>query len=352
MELSLVSVVVLIYNVEKYLAACVDSIVAQTYKNLEIILVDDGSMDSSGKMCDEYAKKDARVRVIHKENGGSSSAREAGISSAEGKFITLVDGDDWIDPETIEECVKTLYEKDVECVLYSYSKELPDRSLPTHIFDGDKVFRGEEAEDKVYRRLFGIVDDELAHPEKLCPVGSCCMKLYRVEDAKKGKFYPVAEVGSAEDALFNMYALYGVQSYAYIDKCFYHYRKISSSLTNTYRPNLMNQWNRLYDLMAETILEKGLGERYSVALENYMALNLIGFGANELSNKNAGFFYKKRKIKEYISQERIANAYSKLDTAEMSFKWRVFVFFARHKFAFLLTLVFFAINILKKKFEK
>lgn len=97
---SLISVIVPVYNVEDYLARCVDSILAQSYENLEIILVDDGSTDRSGELCDELGKKDSRIRVIHKINGGLSSARNAGIDAATGEWLAFVDSDDWIEPET------------------------------------------------------------------------------------------------------------------------------------------------------------------------------------------------------------------------------------------------------------
>ncbi|MBQ2116697.1 MAG: glycosyltransferase family 2 protein [Lachnospiraceae bacterium] len=97
----LISVVVAVYNIEKYIGECVDSILAQSYKELEIILVDDGSRDSSGKLCDEYAAKDNRIHVIHKVNGGLSDARNKGTEYAHGKYIFVLDGDDYIEPDTI-----------------------------------------------------------------------------------------------------------------------------------------------------------------------------------------------------------------------------------------------------------
>lgn len=99
---ALISVIVPIYNVEKYLPKCVDSILCQTYPNLEVILVDDGSPDRAGEICDAYAEKDSRVRVIHKRNGGLSSARNAGIDIAQGDYLSFVDSDDWIEPDTYE----------------------------------------------------------------------------------------------------------------------------------------------------------------------------------------------------------------------------------------------------------
>ena len=98
-----ISVIVPIYNVKEYLDKCISSICNQTYKNLEIILVDDGSTDGSATICDAFAKKDDRIVVIHKENGGLTSTRKAGVNIATGKYIGFVDGDDWIDEDMYEE---------------------------------------------------------------------------------------------------------------------------------------------------------------------------------------------------------------------------------------------------------
>ena len=102
MEEGKISVIVPIYKVENYLNRCVESIRKQTYRNLEIILVDDGSPDACGEMCDRYAQEDSRIRVIHKENGGLSDARNAGIEVAAGEYIAFIDSDDWIDDKMYE----------------------------------------------------------------------------------------------------------------------------------------------------------------------------------------------------------------------------------------------------------
>ena len=103
----LISIVIPVYNVEQYLGECVDSVIAQTYREWEIILIDDGSTDSSGSICDGYAKKDDRVRVVHQTNGGVSSARNAGIEAANGEYLMFVDSDDTIIPETLALMVST-----------------------------------------------------------------------------------------------------------------------------------------------------------------------------------------------------------------------------------------------------
>lgn len=340
MENIKVSVIVPVYNVEKYLKECVDSLINQTYKNLEIILVDDGSTDNSGSICDDYATKDSRVKVIHKENGGASSSRKMGIESSTGDYIVTLDSDDWIDLETVEECInKTEEYVDTDCVMFSYKREYDTKSFETHIFDGDKVFIGDDAEDLVYRRLFGLIGDELMFPEKADSVVSCCMKLYKREIALKGKYFDTKEVGCSEDALFNMYALHGAKKIVYVDKCFYHYRKQGGTITTTYRPKLISQWNRLFDVMGEIIKEKNLPKKYEKALSNRIALSIVGIGANEFSAKDKSFCKKKKILKEYLKSERYSLAVKSLETKFMPRKWKIFIFFAKHKNALFLSLM-------------
>lgn len=112
----LISVIVPVYNVEAWLPRCVDSILSQTYEKLEILLVDDGSTDDSGAICEEYAKKDTRIQVIHKENGGLSSARNAGLDRASGEYIGFVDSDDWIEPEMYGEMFSLMQKSDAQIV--------------------------------------------------------------------------------------------------------------------------------------------------------------------------------------------------------------------------------------------
>ncbi|MBO5417834.1 MAG: glycosyltransferase [Clostridia bacterium] len=164
--MDLVSIIVPVYNVEQWLPRCVDSLIAQTYKNLEIILVDDGSTNNSGKICDEYAEKDDRIVVIHKENGGLSSARNAGFEVAKGNYISFVDSDDWVMPQFIEKLYNAIIENDcdlAECGFAAVSSEvIPEtnrndsfsvvddcQAMKTHLEDGH--FR-QVVWNKLYKR--------------------------------------------------------------------------------------------------------------------------------------------------------------------------------------------------------
>lgn len=118
-----ISVIVPVYNVEKYLYHCIDSILAQTFTDFELLLIDDGSTDSSGKICDEYGEKDSRIRVFHKENGGVSSARNLGLDKANGEWIWFIDSDDYVEQETISSLPSYLQNNDYDCVIFGYFTE-------------------------------------------------------------------------------------------------------------------------------------------------------------------------------------------------------------------------------------
>lgn len=146
MEINKISVIVPIYNVEKLLARCLDSIINQTFNNLEIILINDGSSDKSGEICDLYAKKDSRIIVIHKKNGGQSSARNAGINVASGNFLAFVDSDDWIVKDMYEYLLKIMKEtgSDISNLDYIYVQDKVDEinsEIVCKVFESKEILR-------------------------------------------------------------------------------------------------------------------------------------------------------------------------------------------------------------------
>jgi glycosyltransferase involved in cell wall biosynthesis len=159
-----VSIIVPIYNVEKYLCKCLDSILNQTYKKLEIILVDDGSPDNCGKICDEYAKKDSRIKVVHKENGGLSSARNAGLEIATGDIIAFIDSDDWVYNKMIEKTVNVMLEENADIVCFEFTSQIEDTNINNYECNNiSKILNSEEAirlllegeiKDYVWNKIF------------------------------------------------------------------------------------------------------------------------------------------------------------------------------------------------------
>lgn len=142
----LISVIVPIYNVEKYLPRCVDSLLGQRYRNLELLLVDDGSTDGSGALCEAYAARDARVRVLHKPNGGLSDARNAGLAAARGEYLSFVDGDDWVSPYYLENLYRALEQADADFSASGFEEVFegqPVSAEPTDTLEQFEILRQE-----------------------------------------------------------------------------------------------------------------------------------------------------------------------------------------------------------------
>lgn len=151
-ENELISVIVPVYNIEKYLEKCVTSIVSQTYSNLEIILVDDGSTDQSGFLCDVYAEKDDRIHVIHKANAGLSDARNVGIENSKGKYISFVDSDDYIDSAYVESLYHTLMHFSADISICNFSKVYEQGRTDDYVVASHAVITGKQAIQKLSER--------------------------------------------------------------------------------------------------------------------------------------------------------------------------------------------------------
>lgn len=343
-----VSVIVPVYKTEQFIHQSVDSILTQTYTNLEIILVDDGSPDQCGAICDAYAKKDNRVRVIHKNNGGLSSARQAGISAATGDYLIIVDSDDWIEPDLIEHCLKFAIQHQADCVLYSYVKEFPEKSIPVHLFDSNFFYSSDEAKNLIHRRLIGPLGEELRTPHRAEFLSSACMKFYRIDIAQKGKIVSEREVGTNEDGIFNLYALEGC-SIGYIDRCFYHYRKTNThSITTLYKPNFPDKWDIMYRYLQEYISISDNISTLNLALQNRIACGMIMLGMNEISAK-ASFLAKACRIRKILNKETYRTAFAQLDTTCCPIHWKLFFSLCKIRAAFLLTILLTAMNYLRSR---
>lgn len=212
----LISIIVPVYNVEQYLEKCVDSIINQKYKNLEIILVDDGATDSSGKLCDELAKIDNRIKVYHKENGGLSDARNYGVERATGDYIGFVDSDDYIDSEMYEELYEAIKKENVDVVECNLKIIYPDR---VELFTEQKYYN-------VYTKQEYL--EEYLKIEKI--FGSACVRLIKSDIAKKLKF-PVGKL--YEDTYYAYDLIEKVDRYVIMNNPYYNYLMRENSITNT-----------------------------------------------------------------------------------------------------------------------
>lgn len=230
-----ISIIVPVYNAEKYLHRCVNSILNQSFIDWECILIDDGSFDESGKICDEYAKKDSRFHVMHKENGGVSSARQLGVEAAKGTYIIHVDPDDWVEPNMLEELYRKIVEDDADMVICDFIWDRPTGTCTSSqrpsAFDSKSIMI-----DLFTGRLHG----------------SCCNKLVRRDVIVSNHISFPQQLSVHEDLYYITKLLLVGIKVTYLDESFYHYvigvneNSISQTIGQSYE----------YDVMLLTMFEK------------------------------------------------------------------------------------------------
>ena len=219
MEKKLISVIIPVYNVAEYLPKCLETVCGQTYDNLEIILIDDGSTDGSGKICDEWRLRDERIRVIHKENGGVSSARNEGLKVASGDLIGFVDSDDWLEPDMYEKLVKGIEGADAACcgyVDYPYGEGVPvEKGIKPVASDNI-----EDAYEAIYERngYFTSVWNKLFRKEKIYRNGRLL-------------FFDTS-ISVGEDELWLIRLLNRCTCVSFVHEALYHWRPRKGSATS------------------------------------------------------------------------------------------------------------------------
>jgi len=229
-----VSVIVPVYNVESYLPKCVNSLLKQTLKDLEIILVDDGSSDNCGKICDEYREKDKRIKVIHKKNGGPSLARNSGLEKASGEYIAFVDSDDWCEPDMLEKLYKT------GC---SYKADVVVAGTIIDYANDSYSITKQFARDQYCTTKVGIAK-AITIMDEAGVFNTCWNKFYRREVIVSNSLVFKQEYTTGEDLLFNCEYFKHIQSVNLVTAAFYHYvRRDEETLVAKYRKDLYAQVN-------------------------------------------------------------------------------------------------------------
>lgn len=327
----LVSIIVPIYNTAKYLPKCLDSLINQSYKNMEIICVNNGSTDGSNEILENYKYKDNRIRIINTTNEGVSNARNEALKHIKGDYLMFVDSDDWIEIDTCQTVIKKVVKCNVDVVMWSYIREFSNKSLPKEIFRKQEIlFEGDDIK-KIHRRFIGLVDEELADIEcadALCPVWG---KLYKTSIIRNNGiiFTDIRKIGTYEDGLFNLEVFQYVEKALFINCYYYHYRKSNnSSITSKYNQKLYINWLNLYAIMKNYINHNKLDNRYRKALNNRISIGILGLGLNILK-ANISHIKKIKLIKQIISSKQYREAIKELDLKYFPIQWKVFYFCAK-----------------------
>lgn len=255
------SIILPIYNVEKYLKECVDSIQAQTFKDYEIILVDDGSKDSSPAICDELAEKDGRIKVIHKPNGGQSTARNMGLEKAEGKYVIYLDSDDFITSDSFfQDIYDKIQETDSDIVLYKYSKYFDDsKTLDKCTFTLDFAENITDSEEMLETLV-----------KKDAYYGMAWVKAFRREMAiENGVVFDTNLVCEDMDWYFNLVLC--AEKISAIDKSYIAYRQRAGSVTSTLKLRNLTDYIFTMEKWNEKIKSSDMSEKKKNALMGALA---------------------------------------------------------------------------------
>lgn len=253
MEPYKISIIVPVYNAENYLKKCVDSLVNQTYRNLEIVLVDDGSGDSSGRLCDEYAKEDSRVLAVHKQNGGLVSAWKRGVSESSGQFLCFADSDDWVDLTMIEEMAAHLTGQEREIVASDYVIERQEGGE----FVWQQLSPGEYLEQDVREK---VIPNLLGRESRYVTI-SRCMKLIGRKLVEENQKYSDPSVVMGEDMMLMLPSLIDCKRLFVMDhKAYYHYRYVRESMVHKYDMEMYENIRKLVKITKGIVEDKFAGE--------------------------------------------------------------------------------------------
>lgn len=254
----MISVIVSVYNIESYIDKCISSILNQSYRDIEVIIVDDGSTDSSGEKCDYYATVDARVHVIHQKNAGLVSARKNGLLQSNGEYVTYVDGDDWIDKDAYQNMIIDLEDNDSDIVIYAHFESVGD----SHKTVRHNIPKGRHDKKSLLENVYPnmIAGDEFFEWRMYTSVWD---KLFKREILIKTQLNVDNRITIGEDIACVIPAMFEADSVFISDKCFYHYRQSTNSMVK-----------KVSDIITER-------ERYSV-LYRYVKDILVKYGYSNI----------------------------------------------------------------------
>lgn len=308
-----ISIIVPVYKTEKYLQRCVDSLLHQTFSDFEVLLVDDGSPDNCPAMCDEYAKKDSRIKVLHQKNGGVSSARNAGLEAAVGEYVTFVDSDDYVEPQMYEKMLSVAKKHDCDVVMCDCVKEFPGHhEAYTHdIRPG--FYNKEQLKNEYYPHL--LMMENMEYP----PTISNCLLIFK-RQLNSGKAIPryVDGVRFSEDLLFGAELLYAADSFAYMKgEYLYHYCMNPDSATHCFKAD---KWNDYQRLMSEISKRFGSCRDFDFTeqidkVQLFFVYNTLGgiFGADSLTQKQ-----KNELAKAILHEQAVVGMFKRLNIGKLN----------------------------------
>lgn len=326
----MLSVVVPVYNVENYLKRCVDSILAQKKQDMEIILVDDGSTDSSGRMCEEFAEQDSRIRVLHKKNGGLTSAWIAGVKEALGDYIGFVDSDDWIDSNMYEVMYKKAVEYDADLVLCGLVKEFENPACPNRTLTDElsKEFYGEK---EIKEEIYPILINSGSFDSRAIPA-SRAMKLYRKSVLLNNICYCNEAVSIGEDMVITFAVLLDCKKICAVHDFYpYHYWINEKSMTGRHDPYYLNRLLLLKKQLEKINSRKAVYDFSGQICNDFLFLVMMCLKEEIHKNKTDGSRGVIKNIRQICENEEVQSALQNYYMPKLMFSGRLFVWMMKHR---------------------
>lgn len=308
------TIVVPVYKIPyNLLRECLDSVVNQSYKNYEVLIVDDESPDDCGKICDEYADKYNNVRVIHQKNGGLSVVRNVGFEQAKGEWVCFADGDDWMEKDALKTGANLLETAPDDIDVF-----ICDAYISTPIEEKNNFFLGKKTEGNVYFR--GEEKEQLIdlffprhyvkHEIKtLCDIGSTWARFYRRDFIVENKLRNVPGLRRTQDNIFNLYVIDKARAICYNCKRIYHYRLREDSVSNKYDPKITVAYYQLYNEFYKFAVYRNTDDYRQRAYNKMISLATWIMMNNFANSKNKDSYSKRvHEMKSYFEKEPLRNA--------------------------------------------
>lgn len=345
----LISIIIPVYNTGNYLQECIDSVVQQSYINLELIFINDGSTDNSSDILAKAAKVDSRIKIIEQNNSGLSAARNRGLGEATGDYIMFLDSDDWLDKETCKIALEKIQEYDVDVVFWSYIREYRENSLRTPLFSDKEIIWRENSIRSLFRRMVGLTERELSEPQKTDSLITAWGKLYKKSVLNHIDFVDTRIIGT-EDALFNIQVFSQVKSAIYIPEYFSHYRKYNEiSLTHQYNGELADRWKELYKRIRHILYTQKQDKECFIALNNRICLGLIGLGLNLAEDNKMKTNEKIQELHRILNMQHYKKALAVFSIKNLPLYWKAFFICAKLRLSLPLYTILLAMNWLRSR---
>ena len=326
---SVITIVVPVYKIkEEYLRKCLDSILNQSNPAWNAILVDDGSPDNSGEICDEYQSKDSRFKVIHQKNMGVSVARNAGIDTAVTEWVTFIDPDDWVESDLVDSIIPHLDTDKADILAFGYVREYENKRLFESL--GDDGFVSEQK----------LADIRLAPLERLIingkvvkySINAIWNKVYRRAFLNENSLRFEPEARKGQDRIFNLYALDKTTKVYYLNKHLYHYRNDNeNSIVNRYNPNTVRNSKIAFSLMESWIKKEHKSQIYTDRLNCWICSRIQGYMKLYYFNKESGLSYSEasKQLTKLLNEEPYKSAFRDVKKDMLTKEERVFVFWTK-----------------------